>query len=199
MKIQIDNSIFNIIITKKRIKRIHIKIKEKDNLLISVPLFTKDKDVIKMIYDNKDWLIKKNNMLKKVNKECFYLFGEICEYNKENIKLGFSEIEKHFKRINDEFENKNTILSFRKMKSRWGTCFYKKNKITLNKSLIYVPLDLIDYVIYHEFVHFYHHNHSKEFYKCLEKYSYNHKYLKCELSKYNFCLSDEYNRKYSLD
>lgn len=57
----------------------------------------------------------------------------------------------------------------REYKGRWGSCFYKENKISFNISLIHLDKDLIDYVIVHELCHFIQANHSKEFYKEIEK------------------------------
>ena len=54
-------------------------------------------------------------------------------------------------------------------KGRWGCCFYKENKVCFNISLIHLEKDLIDYVIVHELCHFLQANHSKEFYKEIEK------------------------------
>ena len=80
--------------------------------------------------------------------------------------------------FNDSF-NKNYILfekytdivpqiKFRKMKSSWGNCKMPSGIITLNKSLIYTPLEFIDYVMIHELVHLVHPNHSKNFYNLLD-------------------------------
>ena len=58
-------------------------------------------------------------------------------------------------------------LNIRKMKSRWGTCYYKNNKIIINSVLIKAPKDCIDYVILHELIHFKHNKHDNDFYKLL--------------------------------
>ncbi len=58
-------------------------------------------------------------------------------------------------------------LKIRKMKTRWGSCSLNKRKITLNLELIKMPPASIDYVLLHELVHFVHHNHSRDFYNCL--------------------------------
>ena len=59
-------------------------------------------------------------------------------------------------------------LEIRKMKSRWGSCT-KEGKIILNPELIHVPSRCIDYVIAHELCHLIEHNHSKRFYRLLER------------------------------
>jgi predicted metal-dependent hydrolase len=58
-------------------------------------------------------------------------------------------------------------VSLKNMTSRWGSCQPKRGSITLNKQLIEVPKSAIKYVVVHEFVHFLHPNHSKNFYEML--------------------------------
>ena len=54
-------------------------------------------------------------------------------------------------------------LKIRYMTSRWGSCQPKKGIITLNSKLIEAPRNCIEYVVLHEFVHFIHPNHSRQF------------------------------------
>lgn len=54
-------------------------------------------------------------------------------------------------------------------KTRWGSCSYD-NKIRYSFRLLYVPQDVIEYVIVHELAHVKHKNHSKAFWKEVEKY-----------------------------
>lgn len=61
-------------------------------------------------------------------------------------------------------------LTFRAMKSRWGSCTASKNHITLNTNLLLVPPHLADYVILHEFCHFKHQNHSAAYYRHLSRF-----------------------------
>lgn len=60
-------------------------------------------------------------------------------------------------------------IKIRKMSSRWGSCIPSKHKITFNSLLLEKPVESIDYVIVHEFAHFIHPNHSKEFYAFVEQ------------------------------
>ena len=62
------------------------------------------------------------------------------------------------------------VLTFRQMKSRWGSCTASKGKITLSTNLLFVPRALCDYVILHELCHFLHQDHSAAFYRHLSRF-----------------------------
>ena len=55
-------------------------------------------------------------------------------------------------------------ITVRDMTSCWGSCRPARAAITLNSRLIGQPRDSIEYVVLHEFAHFIHPNHSKDFY-----------------------------------
>ncbi|WOC33160.1 MULTISPECIES: M48 family metallopeptidase [Caproicibacterium] len=60
-------------------------------------------------------------------------------------------------------------LRIRRMTSRWGSCIPAKNIITLSTRLLELPLPCIQAVVLHEYVHFLHADHSKDFYAELER------------------------------
>ena len=66
------------------------------------------------------------------------------------------------------------VLTFRQMKSRWGSCTAAKGRITLNTNLLFVPSALCDYVILHELCHFGHQDHSAAFYRHLSHFCPDH-------------------------
>lgn len=61
-------------------------------------------------------------------------------------------------------------LSFRAMKSRWGSCTASKGHVSLNTKLLFVPQRLADYVILHELCHFRHQDHSAAFWRHLSSF-----------------------------
>ena len=65
---------------------------------------------------------------------------------------------------------KYPLVNIRTMKSRWGSCQPTKGIITLNAKMIAAPREAIEYVVLHEFAHFIHPNHSKDFYALVEKF-----------------------------
>jgi predicted metal-dependent hydrolase len=68
-------------------------------------------------------------------------------------------------------------------KSRWGSCS-EKNNINLSLHLVRLPDHLMDYILLHELVHTVHKNHSKKFWKHLEKLEPDAKSLDRELKDY---------------
>lgn len=55
-------------------------------------------------------------------------------------------------------------LSFRRMRSRWGSCRPQKGALSFNTRLAELPPDCADYVVVHELAHFLQPNHSAAFY-----------------------------------
>ena len=76
-------------------------------------------------------------------------------------------------------------IKFRKMKTRWGSCNAQKNQLTFNYSLVHAPKECVRYVVYHEFSHFIHLDHSASFYNELSRHIPNHKDLRQELNRTN--------------
>ena len=66
-------------------------------------------------------------------------------------------------------------LGARKMSSRWGVCYTRKNKINVSSYLIHYPLECLEYIIVHEITHFIVPNHSKRFYEIIERNMPNYK------------------------
>lgn len=60
-------------------------------------------------------------------------------------------------------------LSFRRQRSRWGSCNHRGD-LSLNLSLIALAPELIDYVIVHELSHTKHMNHSRAFWREVERH-----------------------------
>lgn len=60
--------------------------------------------------------------------------------------------------------------NIRNMKTRWGSCNISKRNILLNLQLVKKPLECIEYVLTHEFVHLLERNHTNKFRSLMDKY-----------------------------
>ena len=81
----------------------------------------------------------------------------------------FLEICKEIHPLFKPYGVKYPLVKIRSMKSRWGSCQPQRGIITLNGKMIAAPREAIEYVVLHEFAHFVHPNHSKDFYGLVEQ------------------------------
>jgi predicted metal-dependent hydrolase len=58
----------------------------------------------------------------------------------------------------------------KRMKTRWGTCNVRVNRIWLNLELAKKPLQSLEFIIVHEMVHLLERKHSKRFYALMDKF-----------------------------
>jgi len=101
---------------------------------------------------------------------------------KNNIKNWYiSESKKYLTKTNSYYEIligvKSNKLLFGQYKSKWGSCNSKKT-ISYDWRIIMAPFEVIHYLIIHELCHIIYPNHSKYFWKCVEKYMINYKIQK---------------------
>jgi predicted metal-dependent hydrolase len=86
---------------------------------------------------------------------------------KEQAKIIFNDsLERMYPKVAGYGIDKPSI-TIRAMKTRWGSCSWKKRKITLNTELMKTPQSCIDYLVLHELAHFKHRNHDTAFYAFL--------------------------------
>lgn len=210
MKYKVNGIECEVIITRKSNKNTYIRIKDDFNIYVTTNyLVTKNK--IKDLLDkNYDFLVNnlKRQMELNEKKSNFYIWGnkyDIIFYNNETIEIignriytkDYKYLDKWLKKqINSVFlerlnYNYNLYeenipypsLRIRKMKTRWGVCNKKTNTVTLNSELIKYNIDKLDYVIIHELSHFIYFDHSKNFWKQVEKYTPNYKAIRKELKE----------------
>lgn len=104
------------------------------------------------VKDTEDFAKKHRMVTRYLDEQCRTIFGEIL-------------LETY--PIFQKYGVPMPTLRIRNMETRWGSCLAQKGIITLNKRLLEAPRNCIEYVVMHEFCHFIHPNHSKQFYAFL--------------------------------
>lgn len=185
----IDNKEVACKIYKRSKKNIIFKF-ERNILHISIPKYFTQKELKKILENKKEWIFTNLNKSNVVHKDMF--LGR--EFESADLMLEFynKSYSRTFitldKAIEDFFYTRVKFciektpfsiekLRLRKMKSAWGIC-YKNKSITLNVLLICCPIEIIDYVIFHELCHLKHMNHSKEFWSEVKAFHPNYKEAK---------------------
>ena len=75
-------------------------------------------------------------------------------------------------------------ISMRNQKTRWGSCSSNGN-LNFNNRLLFVPEELVDYVVVHELAHRKEMNHSNAFWNVVEKYMPDYKERRKKLREYH--------------
>ena len=108
------------------------------------------------------------NVLELVNNAVKERFKVVCAELNETVRKGLRE---------RGFEPPNAVITIKNMKSRWGSCSYTRGHISINLRLAAYPKETVLSVFWHEYAHFWHHDHSENFYRfLLEMFPDYHKY-----------------------
>ncbi len=73
-------------------------------------------------------------------------------------------------------------MMVKSQRTRWASCSAKRN-LALNTKLLFLPPDLVRYVLIHELCHTVHLNHSKKFWRLVASHEPRYKGLDQELRK----------------
>ena len=109
-------------------------------------------NIILTVKDTANFELKEKTINKLLLDECKNIVNSACKklYPKiQRYGIAFPEIK------------------YRKMVSCWGNCRSKKGIVTFNIHLVQTPIECIEFVVMHEFTHFFHSNHSQDFYRQL--------------------------------
>ena len=110
--------------------------------------------VFLLVKDVDDVELKRKTVATFLEDVCRRAVNELCE------------------KIYPVFEEKKVVyptVKFRRMRTKWGICRPERKELTFSYMLAAAPIECIEYVVYHEFNHFLHPDHSKAFYESLEK------------------------------
>jgi len=117
--------------------------------------------------------VVKDQKRKLVLEDCF----KLAESVQENAELIFRNwyrrqvgqmIEERVVFFAGRYQLQYEKIRITSARTRWGSCS-AKGVLSFSWRLIMTPVEVVDYVVIHELVHTIHHNHSKSFWKTVEK------------------------------
>ncbi len=148
---------------------------------------------------NPSALIKKqhNNIMVKLPKSLNE--AKIKSLSNKMVFLGISKyllptIKSRIYMINDaHFKSEIRDIKLRYKQTSWGSYSKRTKRITINTKLLYLPNDVINYVLVHELAHTKVSNHSKRFwdivYSIIPEYKIHRRYLRNNGNNINFVSS----------
>lgn len=152
------------IIYSKR-KSIAIQVTPDGEVLVKAPKNTPKKNIEETVKKYSDWIEKTQ---KKVLGKDIGMKKASAEEEKLLRKKARELLPEKVNYYSDLLGVTPTRLTVTGARTRFGSCS-GKNGISFSFYLMRFPEDAIDYVVVHELCHMIHHNHSKEFYKEIEK------------------------------
>lgn len=82
--------------------------------------------------------------------------------------IAMEYLPKHLDNVSAKLNLSYNKVRIKRQKSRWGSCSIKRN-INLNRNLLFMPVEVVDYVIHHELIHLKTLDHSHKFWRQLGK------------------------------
>lgn len=158
--------LFDYTLIRSKRKSVAIQVDENCNITVRAPLRISQKEIDKILLEKKSWLEKTIISQREKKKQ-------IKEYSEEDITL----LRKRAKEVIPQkveyyariMQVSPSSVKINSAKKRYGSC---SGTNSLNFSLFLMDKDerFIDYVVVHELAHIKHHNHSKDFYKFIERF-----------------------------
>ncbi len=158
--------LFDYTLIRSKRKSVAIQVDTDCNITVRAPLNLSQKEIDRILIDKKPWLEKTIILQREKSKQ-------IKEYSDDEVEALRKKAKEVLPRKVEYYANIMQVqpasVKINSAKKRYGSCSGTNN---LNFSLFLMDKNerYIDYVVVHELAHIKHHNHSKEFYKYIEKF-----------------------------
>ncbi len=163
--VAVNDTVIEYILIRKQVKNVNLRIRRDGTVVISanknVPLTFIDAFVCR----KSEFIISGIEKIRKHQEIKIQSKPSITEEEREYLVGLCEEVYPFFQKYTPKFPE----IRIKEMTSMWGSCRPKRNIITLNSRLLLYPRACVEFIIMHEFVHFIHPNHSKEFYETMDK------------------------------
>jgi len=182
-KVKINNKEINYKTAYRNIKYPRLEFRT-GNLLVVLPRGVENEKHI--LEKHKKWIFKNYNEIDEAIKK--------AEYKELNRRISLEEfkefVNEKVEKFSGELKAKVNKITIRKMISKWGSLSSKGN-ISINSYVRFLPEYLIEYIIYHEMIHFLERKHNAIFWKLIKNKYENYKEYKKELYSYWFLIQCE--------
>jgi predicted metal-dependent hydrolase len=168
----------------RRAKRLNVSLRPFKGVRVAVPHRTSFKTAKEFVSSKTSWIQKHLGKMKQLEDAHQTLSKKAAAIDKAEAKKKMVVRLRQLAKLHGFAYNKILVRS---LKSTWGSCSHENN-ISLNIKLIVLPEEMLDYVILHELVHTQIRNHSKGFWKELDRLVGNAKALDLKLKRYNMML-----------
>lgn len=144
-----------------------LQVKSDGEVLVRAPRGTSDQTVAYFIEKHRDWVWRKRAEWAAPRGKSVIRLPEVetAAGKRQARRLVTQRVAYYAEKMGIAYGR----VSMRNQRTRWGSCSGDGN-LNFNCRLIYLPAELVDYVVVHELAHRRHMNHSDEFWREVERY-----------------------------
>lgn len=162
----------------KRAKRMRLAVYCDGSVVVTSPFGIGQSIIEKFIADKKQWVFDKIRFFKSTDSKAIRTFSR-KDYL-ENKDRAFALVNERVRFYNEIYGYSYNKIFIKNQKTRWGSCSRKQN-LSLNYKIMFLPQKHMDYIIVHEICHLKEFNHSRKFWALVEKAIPNYLDIKKEL------------------
>lgn len=159
----------------KRAKRLSIRVHSDGKVIVTVPFRVSYETAERLVVSKKEWIDERVSYFAEKEKQ-HQASGlpkrlTAAERKKEYELLKEKArvlVTARVAELNKAYGFTYGAISIRNQKTRWGSCTRKGN-LNFNYQIASLPQNMMDYVIIHELCHLGEFNHSKNFWRLVEK------------------------------
>lgn len=169
-------------LTRSKRKTLALYVRRDGRLEVRAPLRTSKAYIDDFVCQKQDWIESTRNKLaaRREEKQIIRLTaGEVAQYKKQ-AKAYMQQKCQYF---SDCMGVRCSEMKINGAKTRWGSC-NRKGGINFTYRLLFVPEELIDYVVVHELAHLKEMNHSAGFWSIVEQTMPDYKARRKKLREY---------------
>lgn len=143
-------------------RKLRILIKPSGDVVVTAPRSVTLAKIEHFLKEQAAWIIEKVNFAKEKNKQLKDLKVQTSfSANSARARKLAHERARYFAGVYGVSYNK---ISIKNQSTQWGSCSSKKN-LNFNYRIVFLPPDLVDYIVVHEICHLIEMNHSERFWK----------------------------------
>ena len=163
--LSIDN--LSVHITRKQMKSIRLRVTPLGEVRVSAPYGVRDSDIVDMVRSRRAWIADQQRAFANSPQ------AEAERATKEEQAAWRRVVQACVPPLIEVWEPilgvKVKQLTYRNMKSRWGSCQPSTGKVCINTRLALYPPECLEYVVVHEMAHLLVANHGPDFKRLLDK------------------------------
>ncbi len=150
----------------RRARCLRIAVYCDSRVIVTVPFGFNKFKLENFIEQKAEWILKKLDYFRNIKPSAFPKSSK-REYKKYKLKA-FNLVVKKAEQWNLVYGFNYNKINIKNQKTRWGSCSRKGN-LNFNYKIVYLPEELLDYLVVHELCHLKEFNHSKKFWALVAK------------------------------